>query len=162
MRVTIIALLLVLLPNLAAGTEQPCFPSGRYFQVDTHDSRLFLCEDGQALKSFKVSLGRGGLDKKAQGDGRTPIGAYSLGAPRPSNRFFTFIPVGYPTPEQKKIGFTGSDVGVHGPFRYLSWLGSLNTWIDWTNGCIAVGSANEISEIAEWVRNAKITSITIR
>ncbi len=79
-----------------------------------------------------------------------------------SGRFFTFIPIGYPTPIQKEQGYTGSDVGVHGPFHYLSWLMMLNTWVNWTNGCVAVGSSDEISEIAEWVRDHHVSSITIR
>ncbi len=63
----------------------------------------------------KVSLGRGGLEKSVQGDRKTPMGTYSIGAPRPSKRFFIFIPIGYPSEKQRVNGFTGGDVGVHGP-----------------------------------------------
>jgi len=104
------------------------------------------------MARFKVALGRGGLDKTRQGDGRTPLGTYSLGAPRPSTRFGTFIPIGYPTPEQSARGFTGRDVGVHGPERRARWLGSLSTWIDWTAGCVATGTDDEIALVASFVR----------
>lgn len=140
---------------------QPCSMGASYLDVDTSTSRLYLCQNGLASKSFSVALGKGGLDKKAKGDGRTPIGTYPLGSPRTSNRFFKFVPIGYPTADQKTKGYTGSDVGVHGPFRYFSWLGRLNTWVNWTDGCIATGSNDEISEIAVWIDHNQVNSITI-
>jgi murein L,D-transpeptidase YafK len=141
--------------------DKPCVESYQYIEVIASESELFLCENGRALKTFKVSLDRGGLEKKMQGDGKTPIGNYSLGIPRSSNRFFVFIPIGYPNEKQKVQGFTGSDVGLHGPIRDLSWLGKLNTWINWTNGCVAVGSEHEIFEISDWVKSNQGATISI-
>lgn len=110
---------------------------------------------------FPVALGRGGLDKKREGDGRTPKGAYPLGAPRPSARFHRFVPVGYPTPEQRAQGLTGGDIGIHGPHAAFRPLGSLTTWVDWTEGCIAVGSRSEIEEVAAWVEAARPRAIAV-
>jgi murein L,D-transpeptidase YafK len=140
----------------------PCELKDNYLSVDTQSSTLFLCSNQDSVKTFKVALGRGGLDKKIQGDGKTPLGSYSLGTPRSSKRFFSFIPIGYPTPAQNAQGFTGSDVGVHGPLKYLSWLGRLNNWVNWTNGCVAVGSSNEISEIVTWVNENHVSTILIK
>lgn len=113
------------------------------------------------MKAYTVSFGRGGTDKHIQGDSRTPIGRYRLGAPRESERFFIFIPIGYPTAQQKAQGYTGGDVGLHGPIDYLNWIGDLNTWVNWTDGCVAVANEYEISEIATWVRQGHIGWIVI-
>jgi murein L,D-transpeptidase YafK len=153
---------LLIVPFLKAfADESVCTENSQYIEVNTRSSMLYLCDYGRILKEYPVALGRGGLDKTTQGDAKTPRGQYSLGVPRASNRFFMFIPVGYPTAEQKAQGFTGADVGVHGPLRILSWIGPLNAWINWTNGCIAVSSEHEILDIADWVNSNRISTITV-
>jgi murein L,D-transpeptidase YafK len=87
---------------------------------------------------------------------------YPLGAPRASARYRTFIPVGYPTPQQRRQGLTGSAVGIHGPARQLRWLGSINTFLDWTAGCVVVGSDAEMDRIAAWVLRARPAWVEIR
>jgi murein L,D-transpeptidase YafK len=154
-RVPTLVLLLVLSCKPAAvaeASEQACAVDGNIVLVDTRTRTLWLCSARRAAARFKVALGRGGLDKKREGDGRTPIGTYSLGEPRPSSRFGTFIPIGYPTAEQRAQGLTGKDVGIHGPERRAAWLGSLSTWIDWTAGCVATGTDDEIAVVAAFVR----------
>ncbi len=95
------------------------------------------------------------------GDRRTPLGTYTLGAPRPSARWGTFIPVGYPTDEQRRRGFTGSDVGIHGPERRLRWLGPINAWLDWTAGCVAVPDDQALARVAAVARRGG-AAITLR
>lgn len=145
-----------------AAHAEVCHDMQTYVEVDVASEKLFLCNANHVVRTFRVSLGRGGLDKKVTGDARTPIGKYALGTPRPSDRFVTFIPIGYPTAEQKKQGLTGTDVGVHGPLNYLSRIGRLNTLINWTNGCIAVGTAEEIADVAAWVSLNHVDTIVIR
>lgn len=113
---------------------------------------LVLCEQGEGLKKYRVSLGSGGIDKRLEGDRKTPIGIYTLGQPKASDRFGTFIPVGYPTAAQKAAGFTGADVGIHGPDRAFQFLGDITVMINWTAGCIALGYDLEINEIKDWVK----------
>lgn len=154
-RVPLLALLFVLgcKPAVAAGKSSvPCAADGNLVVVETSAHALWLCSERRAVARFKIALGRGGLHKTREGDGRTPIGTYSLGPPRPSERFGTFIPIAYPTAEQRARGFTGKDVGIHGPERRVSWLGSLSTWIDWTAGCVATATDEEIGVIAAFVR----------
>lgn len=138
-----------------------CDQRANYLEVDLNESQLYLCSNLRSMKSYPVSFGRGGTDKHIQGDSRTPIGRYRLGAPHASERFFIFIPIGYPTAAQRAQGYTGASVGVHGPLNYLNWVGSANTWINWTDGCIAVGTEEEISEISNWVRQGHIGWIVI-
>ena len=106
-----------------------------------------------------VALGSGGLDKRWEGDGKVPLGAYPLGAPRTSKAFHRFIPVGYPTPSQRRQGFSGGAIGIHGPSRAHN--GPLSTGMDWTLGCIAVGTDDEIDRVARWVKESKARRIII-
>lgn len=115
------------------------------------DHRLLLCRSGALDRVYPVALGRGGVGKRKVNDNRTPAGAYALGAPRPSKRFGTFIAIGYPTHEQRRLGFSGGGIGVHGPDRRFAWAGRANTVVDWTRGCIATASYEAIDEIARWV-----------
>jgi L,D-peptidoglycan transpeptidase YkuD (ErfK/YbiS/YcfS/YnhG family) len=123
---------------------------------------LALCDKDKAVETFGVRLGRGGVGKTREGDGKTPVGTYALGPPRPSNRYGTFIPIGYPTDEQRKQGYTGSAVGVHGPGRGVKWLGGLVNTFDSSDGCVGVARDAEIERIASWVRAAGAHTIELR
>jgi murein L,D-transpeptidase YafK len=139
----------------------PCAPHARAVVVDVTARTLSLCENGEARRVFPVSLGTGGVGKRQQGDHRTPLGSYPLGVPRRSQQYGTFIPVGYPTPRQVEMGFTGTAVGIHGPPRAFVNGGRSNTSVDWTWGCIAVGSDPEIQEISAWVNRRARTWVHI-
>ena len=130
----------------------PCPEKGDVVTVIARKRQLWLCRDGAPLAKFRVAMGRGGVDKRAKGDGRTPLGTYSLGSPRRSGQFGVFIPIAYPTPDQAASGFTGSNVGIHGPPRGLTEPEYPTTAIDWTQGCIATGIDADIGVIAEFVR----------
>jgi murein L,D-transpeptidase YafK len=130
-------------------------------RVDVRERTLFLCEGGEVRGRFGVALGVNGVGKQREGDGRTPLGAYPLGAPRASQRYGTFIPVGYPTAAQARRGLTGGAIGIHGPPRAFAWAGRANTAADWTAGCIAVGSDAEIERIAAWLRARRGAGVRI-
>jgi murein L,D-transpeptidase YafK len=145
-----------------ASVRAPSCPAAAsIILVDSGSHTLCLCRNGRSEGQFRIALGRGGVGKHAAGDGKTPIGSYDLGPARPSSRFKTFIPIGYPTAQQAKLGFTGSDVGVHGPHRAFRWLGHATVSLDWTAGCIAAGTDDDLQTIAEWVASVRATRITI-
>ena len=129
-------------------------------QVDAH--RLLLCQNGHADQAFAVSLGSGGIHKRQEGDHRTPVGVFALGVPRPSKEFTIFIPVGYPNAEQRLAGYTGGDIGIHGPKKQWSWLGRLANWKDWTRGCIAINSEDGIRAVATWVERHHTARVEIK
>jgi hypothetical protein len=141
-----------------AHAADPCANRGTSIVVLTAQRLLHRCEQGRSTGTYPVALGKGGLGKQRQGDGRTPLGSYPLGAPRPSAKFWTFIPVAYPTAAQRRLGYTGGAVGVHGPPKKLlgKWIGRL---FDWTAGCIAVKTREEIEELADWARRAHPVAI---
>jgi murein L,D-transpeptidase YafK len=152
-------ILVLLLLTSRSPPAGPCRAgeTGVLIRVSSH--ALDLCQDGRSVGSHRVALGAGGTGKRVQGDSKTPLGLYPLGAPRPSLSFGTFVPVGYPTPTQQKLGFTGSAVGIHGPPRGGG--GPLSTAIDWTAGCIAVGTDAEIQSISAWIRTRRVRAVRI-
>jgi murein L,D-transpeptidase YafK len=146
----------------AVDPNQMCSAPDLRVVVDLKKHSLALCEKGRVVGIFDVRLGRGGTGKTQEGDGKTPIGTYPLGEPRPSKRFGTFIPIGFPTEEQKKMGYSGSAVGVHGPPRWARWIGSLVNTFDLSDGCVGVARDSEIEKIASWVRSASVGTIELR
>jgi murein L,D-transpeptidase YafK len=156
-----VSLLAAVAPLASGSATAPCSSPEPQVIVATKDHKLWLCDGGRPVTSYRISLGRGGTDKRVQGDNKTPLGTYPLGAPRPSSRFGTFIPVAYPTPEQQRQGLTGSDVGIHGPDRRFRWAGRMNAWFDWTAGCVALATDEEVQAVAAWVQKRK-PNVTIR
>jgi murein L,D-transpeptidase YafK len=138
-----------------ATAPSPCPEKGDVVTVISRKRELWLCRQGAPVARFQVAMGRGGVDKHRSGDGRTPLGKYTLGSPRPSAQFGLFIPIHYPTPEQAAKGFTGSEVGIHGPPRGLTAPEYPTTEIDWTRGCIATGLDADIAFIADFVRDRR-------
>ncbi len=142
-------------PASAAPEATParCPEKGDAIAVFTTKRELWLCVDGKEAARFEVALGQAGPGKRKQGDRRTPLGTYSLGPPRPSAKYGTFIPIAYPTAEQAAHGQTGGSVGIHGPPRKLPEPGYPTTAFDWTLGCVATGSDAEVEAIAAFVRS---------
>jgi murein L,D-transpeptidase YafK len=126
-------------------------PLSNGINVHTAKHLLTICKQGTIVKTFKVALGYKGVGKKHRGDDKTPIGLYGLAYPRKSNQFKVFIPILYPTSKQVAAGYTGRDVGIHGPRQSTSWSW-LNNLPNATHGCVAVGKNNYIEYVANWVR----------
>jgi len=161
------ALLALLLPSPGGAAAGPapgaCAGRPTMLVVDTAAHTLLLCKDGASHGSYRVALGAGGTGKQREGDRKTPLGSYPLLPPRPSKQYHLFLLVGYPTDQQRARGFSGSAIGIHGPSRTTRAAGSfLNTLFDWTQGCIAVGSDEEIEQIAAWVRQEQPATVELR
>src|SRR5262249_49780263 len=155
------SMLALLFLSTVAATP-PCAAGATRIEVRTREHALWLCEDGRAVKHFAVALGRGGSGKRTDGDGKTPLGSYALGAPRPSAEFGLFIPVGYPTEDERRRGFSGGAIGIHGPKRAWRWLGRANLWADWTRGCVALATDDHLRAVADWIRRHPGAGVRIR
>jgi len=149
------------LPRLEASFD-PCDGHEAAIIVDTSNHTMLMCRNNQSQGFHRVAIGRGGVGKRAEGDEKTPIGDYDLSPPRYSAQYCLFIPVGYPNDDQKSKGFSGGNIGIHGPHRKFLWLGKGSADTDWTSGCIAVGTDEEIMEVAQWVNDQNITRIVIQ
>ena len=159
--------MLPLLPLLAtlAATSAPSLcqrlPDGVVVDVDA--KVLLLCRGGAPDATYPVNLGQGGVGKKRQGDKKTPLGRYALARPRASNSGFTwFVPVGYPTTAQRKLGYTGGSIGIHGPPDWMPQV-VIDVAFDspWTDGCIMLRTTAEIAAVRRWMLKHRPDTIEI-
>ena len=158
----LLVILSILFSVQVAMAADVCQDKNTVIYINTTKHKLWLCEKNKTLEKYSVALGKGGISKKKQGDNKTPLGKYTLGQPRPSEKFGIFIPINYPTANQIKQGYTGGAIGIHGPHRKFTWAGKLNTMVDWTQGCIAVASDEKIDSIANWVKQKKVREVYIQ
>ena len=155
-------LLLSSSPSSSSPSSSACRDAETAVVVVTRVRQMYLCNDGQIERAFTVALGSGGVGKQRQGDGRTPLGRYGLGSPRASHGFHIFVPVQYPTPAQARMGFTGSAIGIHGPPRGWT-LADMAALVmrDWTIGCIAVETDEDIETVAAWIRKHEVKVVRL-
>jgi hypothetical protein len=151
--------------SVPAQPRPPCEGRGTSIYVRTTRHRLYLCEDGREVGSYVVSLGSNGVAKTEAGDRRTPLGLYELARPRSSPKFGLFIGIGYPNEGQRLLGYTGKDVGIHGPARARAGVREafvppatgtsakrISIIEDWTDGCVATQTDQDMNAVAAWVR----------
>jgi len=121
--------------RLAALTERPPAdalprqfldipPSTRHaIAVDASRSRLYLfSNDAKGLRLIAdhyVSLGRLGVDKKEQGDQRTPLGVYFITSRLTTRQVAEFygpgaLTLNYPNEYDRRRGKTGGGIWLHG------------------------------------------------
>lgn len=152
--------LALLISSLSSYANNTC-PLLDGINVLSSKHHLNICHHGRVVKSFRVALGFKGMGKKHAGDDKTPVGLYNLSYPRKSSQFKVFIPIGYPTSKQLAAGYSGRDVGIHGPIqvaRVFSWIDNLPSF---THGCVAVGNNNQIEYVANWVKANPGTKLLI-
>jgi murein L,D-transpeptidase YafK len=112
--------------------------------VDKSAHRMTVFAHGRKVRTFAVSLGRGGLaPKRMQGDNRVPEGVYRISGRNPQSAFHLALKIGYPRPDQvaaaRKRGVQpGGDIMIHGLPKNAAWLQNGQRKVDWTRGCIAV------------------------
>ena len=140
---------------LGRGGEQPPLPADARADaliVDKTSHTMTLFSGGQPLRTYAVSLGRGGLEgKMREGDNRTPVGRYRIDGRNPRSAYHLSLRISYPDARDTAAAAArgdkpGGDIMIHGIRNGLGWLGTFHRWIDWTAGCVAV-TDTEIEEI---------------
>jgi len=120
--------------------------------VEKSKRRLVLYSQDKILKEYRVSLGPNPEGAKTQmGDGKTPEGKYTIDYKNPKSAYHLSLRISYPNAEDQKraqeLGVNpGGLIMIHGLPNQLGWIGKLQQYKDWTQGCIAVTNA-EIEEI---------------
>lgn len=91
--------------------------------VDLKQSRLFVFENNNGqprlVADYYVSMGRGGVEKKKEGDLRTPLGVYFVQTYIPPDNLadkygIGAYPINYPNAWDSFNGRTGSGIWLHG------------------------------------------------
>lgn len=120
--------------------------------IEKSHYRLTLYNGEVPIKSYAVSLGRGGLKQKTcEGDNLTPEGEYVISNKNDQSQFHRALKISYPNANdlkraQAKGCSPGGDIMIHGMKNGLGWIGFFHQFFDWTRGCIAV-TDKEIDEI---------------
>ena len=97
--------------------------------VDASKSRLYLFENADTglklIADYYISVGKSGIEKKLEGDLRTPLGVYFITSnldPKSLKDFYGSgaLPVNYPNQLDVKRGKTGRGIWLHGtpPSQY--------------------------------------------
>ena len=126
---------------------------------------LTLYRAGQAVKTYRVALGREPVGHKLQeGDGRTPEGTYRIDFHKRDSAFHRALHISYPNAadraQARARGVSpGGDIMIHGLPNGAVAAGAAHRLRDWTEGCIAVTNS-EIEEL--WTAVPDGTLVEIR
>ena len=135
-------------------------PSYNFLLVSKKEQKIYLYNfDGEKFKnlySFYCTTGKNSGDKKEEGDGRTPEGAYLLvrkvdGINLPSKYGIAAFPLNYPDPIDKREGKNGDGIWFHAtPIERPPYN---------SEGCIVIND-NDMKKIIPYVK-AKKTFICV-
>ncbi len=91
--------------------------------VDPKQSRIYVYENVNGrpkfLFDYYITIGKKGIDKEAEGDNKTPIGIYQMGALIDKKKISDFygygaLPLNFPNEWDRRNNITGSDIWIHG------------------------------------------------
>jgi len=154
--------LIMLAPGLSHAGE---FPVADQVIIDKSDRELYLLNNGEIFRTFKIALGiRPEGDKKEEGDFKTPEGRYLLDSRNPNSDYFLSIHVSYPSATDRREAQSnglnpGGAIMIHGQPNVPSRSETYYRTQDWTNGCIAVSNSDMIDI---WLMTGENTAIEIR
>jgi murein L,D-transpeptidase YafK len=162
----IVALLLVVFIAAAppaAPAAAPSIGKADRILVLKAQRRLLLLRGDAVLKSYPIALGphpRG--PKRWQGDGRTPEGVYIIDRRTKRTAYHLALHISYPNEDdldRAAGGNPGGAIFIHGMPARFGHTDPVRFFVDWTDGCIAVGNI-AIEEI--WRAADDGTTIEIR
>lgn len=159
-----VLLLIILAGQEAPPPRLPTNARADAIVIDKTAHTMTLYQEGQALRTYAVSLGSGGLEaKQREGDKRTPEGTYRIDSRNPRSSYHLSLHISYPDAQdvaaaQARGENAGSDIMIHGLRNGLGWFGTLHRKFDWTAGCIAVTN-QEIEEIWRVVADNAVVEI---
>ena len=135
----------------------PAWASVDRIEVDKSKRRMYLIDNDQVIKEFRIALGKRPQGHKVyEGDQRTPEGRYYLDFVMDSSDFYRSIHISYPNSADiayaNKLNVNpGGNIKIHGlkngetrPAKYIQSF-------DWTDGCIAITN-QEMDELLKLVK----------
>jgi murein L,D-transpeptidase YafK len=154
----VVCLVLLVFSSLCGSDEKPSHPAAKVDRIVVVKSTrtMTLISDGKVLKTYKVALSREPVGAKERaGDHKVPEGEYVVDSKVPHSRFHLGLHISYPNATDRerarKLGVKpGGNIEIHGLDSKYAWVGSLQRYVDWTDGCIALTNP-EIEEVYELV-----------
>ncbi|MCX7672076.1 MAG: L,D-transpeptidase family protein [Thiobacillaceae bacterium] len=99
-------------------------PQHRYVLLaDASRARLYVFENAggapRLVRDYYMTIGRNGIDKRVEGDKKTPVGVYTITRFIPSAQLIDFygsgaFPLDYPNEWDRLQGRTGHGIWIHG------------------------------------------------
>ncbi|WP_228257372.1 L,D-transpeptidase family protein [Marinobacter sp. NP-4(2019)] len=132
--------------------------------VRKSERRLYLMDDQEVVRSYRISLGDNPEGHKLyEGDKRTPEGHYQLDWRNADSDFYKSIHISYPNERDQELAEAwgldpGGSIMIHGLPNDAGDMAFAYTGLDWTNGCIAVTN-EEMDEIWSLVSDGTPISI---
>ncbi|EKO3485961.1 L,D-transpeptidase family protein [Vibrio fluvialis] len=126
-------------------------------KVDKSKRRMYLIDDGQVIREFRIALGKSPKGHKQQeGDQRTPEGRYYLDFVTEHSHFYRSMHISYPNLRDKHHAETlgvdpGGEIKIHGLKTGYAGSPEFIQSFDWTNGCIAITN-QEMDEFLSLVK----------
>jgi murein L,D-transpeptidase YafK len=117
--------------------------------INKSERKMMVYDGNDLLNTYSISLGASPVgEKQSEGDNKTPEGHYSVEAKLGLgvSKYHKALRVSYPSPAQKKMGKSGSNIMIHGLGPKYHYFGKFHRFYDWTQGCIAV-TDDEIDQI---------------
>ena len=120
--------------------------------VNKSSRTLMVSENGQLLKTYKISLGKYPRGAKLyDGDFRTPEGSYTIREKESSTPYERELILSYPNAQDlaraREVSRTiEKPVALHGLRKGFGLLGKFHRFSDWTDGSIALTNT-EIEEL---------------
>lgn len=145
-------LLVSVIYNYCPDNELDISKTIDYIIIKKRDRELTVYADSQALKTYKISLGRETIGKKEfEGDQKTPEGIYSINDKNLNSSYHLNLGVSYPNDGDIEYAQLhgkppGGLIKIHGMRNGFGFIGKFHRLFDWTLGCIAVTNA-EIEEL---------------
>lgn len=121
--------------------------------------KMYLLHHNKALKSYEIDLGFAPSGhKQFEGDGKTPVGHYTVDRRNPNSDFHLSLGISYPNERDialaKAAGKSpGGDIFIHGKPNKRTGTGP-----DWTAGCISVKN-REMEDIYAMVKDGTPISL---
>jgi murein L,D-transpeptidase YafK len=143
--VLLAALLLLAPPGVAAPPDAHPLRANR-IRVIKSERVLQLLADGAVLKSFPIALGRHPKGPKQRlGDGRTPEGFYVIDRRTVNTPYHRALHVSYPNIMDLRRAQAahmppGGAIFIHNMPATFGHHDPVRFFVDWTDGCIAVGN----------------------
>ncbi|KAB1457654.1 L,D-transpeptidase family protein [Vibrio panuliri] len=125
--------------------------------VDKSKRRLYLMNNDQVVREFRIALGKRPVGHKVyEGDQRTPEGIYKLEFVMEDSQFYRSIHISYPN--EQDVAFAqrlnlnpGGDIKIHGQKNGELRPSKFVQSFDWTDGCIALTN-EEMDELLSLVK----------
>lgn len=138
--------LLVICAVICAGCAPALTQDADRIVIAKSAHTMTLMNNGQALKTYRIAIGKGGMGPKQQrGDQHTPEGVYVIDEKKDVTCCFLAMHLSYPNANDvaraQALGVDPGDmIEIHGLSRKRAWLGRFHRITDWTDGCIGLSN----------------------